>query len=177
MRNFMDLSRALKGLADAFHTIKLKLDGLYDSTGAIGNKFELIETITLEEDTVLIERTTEPDDTPYRFKEVYITFVVAEGTVDTTVNISYNNNNNFGYIGSAIANAQTRFSMFLLTCINGLRIGASRGGKRYQGQNESWTSNNLGIIDTDDITSLKISAATSPGFPTGSVINIYAVRA
>ena len=55
MNNFMDLSRALKSLADAFHTIKLKLDGLYDSAGAIGNQFELIETVTLEEAVASIE--------------------------------------------------------------------------------------------------------------------------
>lgn len=41
----------------------------------IEEHYELIETITLEEETAQLVRTQEPDGTPYKFKRVYILFV------------------------------------------------------------------------------------------------------
>lgn len=39
------------------------------------SEYELIETITLAEETSIIERTVEPDGTPYHFKRLHIIFV------------------------------------------------------------------------------------------------------
>lgn len=51
----------------AFSAIETEIDAL-----ATENAFELIETITLTEDTIDVERSAEPNLTPYRFKKVRV---------------------------------------------------------------------------------------------------------
>ena len=63
----------------AVPTYRLNADHIFMADGSTlqelaDKKFEQIEEITLTEDTAVIERTTEPDTTPYNFKEVIVVF-------------------------------------------------------------------------------------------------------
>lgn len=175
MRNFMDLSRALKGLADAFHTIKLKLDGLYDSAGAIAGNFELIEEITLTEAVALIERTTEPDTTPYSFSDVII-YSSIPGDSETAAQGVYTINNKYGYgYSNTIAAAAARFNKVIIKTINNYFVDYGVGGTTAATQGNWVGHTRLDAAET--ITSLKIASnPSSVPFPAGSVFQIYAIR-
>lgn len=176
MRNFMDLSRALKSLADAFHTIKLKLDGLYDTAGALGNGFELIETITLTEDVAVIERTTEPDNTPYNFSKVFIDCYcpVAASTQYCVVQINSNNDRACSIL-QFTDTTNTRYSYALLNKINNMIIGYTKAGQTNTGNNGALSSTHDFFFDTNIE---KIKLVPNLGvIPTDSIIKIYAVRA
>lgn len=180
MRNFMDLSRALKGLADAFHTIKLKLDGLYDSAGAIGNQFELIEEITLTEDTAVIERTTEPDTTPYNFKKLFVTIDTLNLTVSAITFYPIVNGYSMGAITPAVNTSSThQIKWFKAENIDGMLI------PEYVSPAAFNTFNSAALYTTvseyfpklnDNVTSMKVNC-TQGELPTGTIIKIYAVRA
>ena len=72
---------------DWMNMVSITKDGVVDVLGFEPEKqrrFELIESITLAEDTKSILRTAEPDGTPYKFTDVYVA-LVTEPT-DTSVN-------------------------------------------------------------------------------------------
>ena len=171
MRNFMDLSRALKGLADAFHTIKLKLDGLYDSIGAIGNKFELVETITLTEDVTTVE---------YSFTKPVSEFMIfintaSAGAVGTMRIRALKGENIIQSIAlnNAIAASQRFFSVRLIDY---------KGDKIYlmsipsSANNTSSAAYSNVIHQTDSIDKVDFTATTADvPIPQGSIITIYGI--
>ena len=175
MRNFMDLSRALKGLADAFHTIKLKLDGLYDSTGAIGNQFELIEEITLTEDAAVIERTTTPDNVPYSFSDIII-MVNTPNTSANTFNVfCYLNEISDYFLMYQTVTANTaKYCKLLVKNINGIFDGYSLAATGLI--NVSGTNSQPHVIPAETITKIVLSCPGSFVLPTDTKVLIYAVK-
>lgn len=175
MRNFMDLSRALKGLADAFHTIKLKLDGLYDSAGAIGGKYELIEEIRLTEAVASIERNAEPGGADYSFSDVLITSYIPN-TSETAAQGVYNVNNTVQWgVTNTIAASAFRYNKFELNDNHGIfkAEAISASGIGTQGGSILWPR----VDESVTITSIKIgSNPVSVQFPVDSVFKIYAIR-
>ena len=55
-------------------------------TGGSDGVYELIETITLTEDTAQVLRTAEPDGTPYSFKKIRILSKVARASAQASIN-------------------------------------------------------------------------------------------
>mgnify|MGYP003429748314 CR=1 FL=1 len=173
MRNFMDLSRVLKSLADAFHTIKLKLDGLYDSIGAVGNQFELIETVTTEEDVSTIEINFSAPVSEF------IVFIKTEVSADTgTMRIRLIDGETT--LHSNVINSAITTSAKYISC----RYFEYKGIKTYwlnAAVSTTYTNSQVlasNTFETNTIDKLEFTAATSGVLiPQGSTIEIYGIYA
>lgn len=144
--------------------------------------YELIETITLEEESA-IERTAEPDGTPYRLDAVF-TVIGATGEIASS-NLYYHSGSNapaFSYIAKK-TNAE--HGRIVCECVKeyGFWVGKWRN---------SWSANNI-TLGTNDFNKMRMTThteidavknspyitriRTSGVFPAGSEIQIWGVRA
>ncbi len=138
------------------------------------NQAELIETITLTEDTFSIERSTEPDGTAYNFKELNV--VVLAKAVSENTNVScqckINGSTLSQTIGSAMkATAQT-FGFFY----DGINYGRypTGSGQIYK----AYIADARYFIFNGRVTYFKLNSGTSTiYFPTGTTILVFGVRA
>lgn len=138
--------------------------------------YELIETITLTEETTLIERTEEPDGTTYNFKDVFI--VVSGG--ETTISgqwilwkvwfgneaIETFRNTVIGIYNKTLLSSKTdgnlRQLLFGLSSTN------------YRQANTALSENILYLFTNENISKMTFQHQTA--MPAGTKIDIYAVR-
>lgn len=152
-------------------SVQADSDAIHDY---LNRKFELIEDITLTEDTALIERSTEPDNTPYNFSDVLIQIFATTGTANGNTNITINDDAPpIGYISGSVNNSGDRYSYVLIYNHHGLVTAISKIGAASPYHNSNFNGYGKIIFNTP-IT--KISIANTADLPTDSVIKIYAVR-
>lgn len=150
--------------------------------------YELIETITLTEDTASIVRTQEPDGTPYAFKAIGVVVKAEVGSVNSGINVFGNYGSTrlqAGFINSAINNTIKKYGYAQIypdwgawtaigsTAINGF----------------SWTVNQMTGYSPAQAFSVKESEnpyctqvtlqpnTSGATIPAGTIIQIYGVRA
>ena len=156
--------------------------GLVDVPEAIKeNKWELIETITLTEDVKAIERTVEPDGTPYNFIKMAVRSVMESG-VAASAAVNYRFNNSMGLILTGVAHLNTakQYSFMYAEVENGRFNGYTGTGKTNQYEPLSITGNSYYrfLFSCDKFTAINLSTpVTNAVFPADSVIEIYGVRA
>lgn len=152
---------------------ELCMNGISGGGTAQSKKFELIEEIIVEgDDEKLIERSTEPNGTPYSFEEVYIRFEM-EATNATGANfVSWANNKVSCGIGSLVTNAK-RFSSIQYQIRGGLLFTSFQSATT----DKTWASAKQldgDIIFVDEVNHLKFTCNVP--IPVGSKITIYAIR-
>lgn len=139
-------------------------------------KFELIETITLTEDTSIIERTTEPDTTPYNFESVIITAEMAQSDNNRNMRISINNDGiSFAIYRARVTNS-TSYSIAKILKKANLIDFSSAYSTTASGISNPVVLCTPYMVNAVNITSITMTMLADV-IPTGSVIKIYAVRA
>lgn len=138
--------------------------------------YELIETITVEEEVASISRTQEPDGTPYNFKAMHINTLMEIGKVASAINYLFNSANATG--GNHIATAFKSCGQAKAWVENGVidaytAYGVS--GKFIYAQMYKIAQVNT-MKKADAIKTLRIDAV-STAMPVGSTIEIWGVRA
>lgn len=142
-----------------------------------GETYELIEDITLTEDISQIERTVEPNGTPYNFRKVMVLYTsnakVGEGNIQTT---AFSNDKGLGLTLSKNTDTTNSDTSRFEFEANGVLKAHLTQWSKY-----SWVAGavygNPYIIElneNDTITKVKCSATT---LPAGFNIKIYGVRA
>ena len=149
----------------------------------VDESFELIEEITLAEDTVSILRNTTPDGTPYNMKRLMCIVALPNGNTDRKIAWSYNVNS-FA-MSTYYASATSPYALYLsfcasvidgrLFCMNAVARTAPSGGSNMSNQPKSVAE--LGYHEANAITAIGIREANNIGYPSGTVIKIYGVRA
>ena len=164
----------------AVPTSKLQADHVFMADGSTlqeqaDKKFELIEEITLTEDTAIIERTTEPDGTTYKFEKMFIDIYAPIGTSNQFLRIFINNMaSQLSVIPNVTNTTGIRYSWAEISNKGYFRA-ITKSGSGYA--NTYSTLYGSSIFSTDMyITALKLVAETDT-LPTNSIIKIYAVRA
>lgn len=141
-------------------------------------RFELIETITIDDETITtIERSTTPDGKPYQFREVIVDYEVLEDiTAEGT--ISFNAYVNNVYTAIAMACSQSQKKKARASHSAKVDKGMLISGHTYWAQYE-WTGNERReqpihyLVDTDYIDKIKLSR--EQGFKEMKIA-IYGVR-
>jgi hypothetical protein len=171
--------------------IKIKVDQTYNpesenaqsgkavaqAISTVGGDYELIEDITLTEDISQIERTVEPNGTPYNFRKVMVLYTsnakVGEGNIQTT---AFSNDKGLGLTLSKNTDTTNSDTSRFEFEANGVLKAHLTQWSKY-----SWVAGavygNPYIIElneNDTITKVKCSATT---LPAGFNIKIYGVRA
>lgn len=160
----------------AVPTSSLQADHVFMAGGesvqdALTKKFELIEEITLTEDTAIIERTTEPDLTPYNFSNLFVFMESGDTAANAAVRIIVDNVLRVSISGAI--HASNYKSWGLLINFYGIIIPFGKSGNTDAAISSIYSTNNY---LTTNITNLKLQAPTD-NMPSGSIIKIYAVRA
>lgn len=145
---------------------------------AKAGKYELIETIKLTEDTASIERTQEPDGTPYAFHAVYIKAKLAVGSASGSLRADFN--------GDQIISGGTQFSTSsqMYTKISAeVKYGKFFGDIEAGTESEYHTAVHYSqrfansMVSCSDIHSLKLLRIGNViDIPAGSQFEIWAVR-
>lgn len=142
--------------------------------------YELIETITVEEDNITtINRTQEPDGTPYNFTELLVLLTMNKGTVSSQVNVWVNGTTRVMQLLKAInANA--------LYCSHA-RFWNEKGFLKAQGGDGVQRGVPNAMLDTttafqttakaQNIESMRVQVPANSFVPVGSTIEIWGVRA
>lgn len=150
--------------------------------------YELIETITLAEDTERIVRTQEPDGTVYAFRAFGIVVSSKTGVVNSGLNVIVSSGNdrlNSGFINSIISTGGERFGYCEVAIINGVWTAAGSGAVNgytwtvtsLTGQSPAYAFKRLATVypsASQILIQINISGAV---IPAGTVIEIYGVRA
>lgn len=148
--------------------------------GDAGDVIELIETITLDE-AMAIERSAEPDGTPYSFKRIVLMFEVPTGSAVSSGNIYFYNGDTgvgMGYLAKKEASASTPY------LLNDCTQDAGRWLGRYMG---GWTGNGNGVYTNNENRRRwlqykvadypTITRVTIPTLPAGTKVDVWGVRA
>lgn len=150
--------------------------------------YELIETITLTEDTASVVRTQEPDGTPYAFKAIGVVVQAEVGSVNSGIIVSgeYNSTRlQSGFINGAITDTIKRYGYAQIypdwgvwaaigsTAVNGFNWTVTQMTGYSPGQAFS-VKESENPYCTQVTLQVNISGAT---IPTGTIIQIYGVRA
>ena len=144
-----------------------------------GSVYELIETITLTEDTVRIDRTAEPDGTPYKFQAVQVYGKNVGVTAEKYAYGAYANNYIVGVSGYLRALNNNYFCAAIIN-ENGLWF------RRFACQSDdAWSSKQypyightrVSVEDYPYITELTIRQLNGVPTTAGSIIEIWGVRA
>lgn len=149
-----------------------------EAIAGVDGTYELIETITLEEDVTSITRNTEPNGNAYSFKDVYVRFNWAESIpnnkwIQLTVRAGGVVSNAFRtYLGAGA----TCKSWIKTLCHYGQRFFVLSDSSSNIGYANNFAYIPISILETDaPIDSITISHET--GMPVGTKIYIYGVRA
>lgn len=153
------------------------LTALFDRLKKIENqkhqKFELIETITVnEEDVVVIERTKDLKGAEYCFEEVLVNFEI-EASDTTAYLLCYANNFGVANIGELV-NTTKQYSTLHTQVNKGILLAEHQTASPIVTASGIMRARNLELREVDKITSLKFACSTA--IPMGSKITIYAVR-
>lgn len=145
--------------------------------------FELIDSITLEEDTNIIDLLFEPDGKPYNFKSVIVKFDFINGNYGTNYKVILNSNDkNIITVNPYVSeNSERRYMSYWFLNIHGIILPLfSLPVSRYT------PSANIQLLRPDytniyvekNITEIKISGNTESNYiKAGTKIYLYAVRA
>ena len=148
--------------------------------GDVGEVVELIETITLDED-MAVERSAEPDGTPYSFKRIVLMFEATAEAAVASGNIYFYSGNagvGLGYLPKKDAGTSVSYLM------NDCGPDAGRWLARYMG---GWTGNGNGVYANNENRRRWLQYAvadyplltrvTLPTLPAGAKVEIWGVRA
>lgn len=136
-------------------------------------KFELIEEITLTEDTTIIERSTTPDNKAYDFKKIILSYT--RDTTAASTDTFYVNNYiaPFGISSRSTALASGFIYTSIMDCSNGVFYGLTPATYSRPVNMSIDVLNNSGNGDlVDSITYFKM-VATQDTFKTNMKIKIY----
>ena len=146
--------------------------GLKDSTSSNKKKFVLIEEITTVEEISVISRTKEPDETSYDFEKIKI---LIKANTDTSIAANIYINNSYAWTGAAITTAsETSRCVIDISIKNGMLSGKKIVSSSINAVNNIQSTPQSNLLIADSINKFEI-AARSP-LPSGTVIQIYAVR-
>lgn len=148
-------------------------NGADGKNASADKKFELIETITIDNDNVtVVERTQETDGAQYSFEEVLINIETEVASTNATFIFRVNNVSSVG-VGDAIGTAKKYFTVHYK-----VHRGILYTITQNPVENKAWASalktKNTEVIFIETINSIKISCSTP--IPLGSKIAIYAAR-
>lgn len=133
--------------------------------------YELIETITLEEDTASIERTAEPDGTAYNFSNVAIFLCSSSAVTSSWVdNYLYTDDNQSIYYGTTIPSTDNWFYQVMAHISNGFLAAQARAYTFVALGNGQFTF-------TKEPTSSYIAKLKFLSLKAGTTIKIYGIRA
>lgn len=145
-------------------------------------QFELIEEITLTEDVAQIERSAEPNGTPYNFKKV-IVYTENNNGIDSIQNTKMYINGlvNYGIYARVKNRADRTFSRTELFVENGMFDANSRYSTTINvgsggAANEYRIGRGYEFI-TDSINKLTFQQDSTVPIPSGTTIKIYGIRA
>ena len=153
----------------------------------LGKELELIETITIEENGVKsIERTQEPDGTPYNFKKVmvFVHHPIAENNGRTAFKF-YNTQNTSDYVvshGQSLETTRANDSVFYMESINGhlfsFSIVCNENAARFETVNIATSPSAVRrTLKMDSVTFLNYISLNGYTLPIGTTMDIYAIRA
>lgn len=146
--------------------------GLKDSTSSNKKKFVLIEEITTVEEISVISRTKEPDETSYDFEKLKI---LIKASTDTAILANIYINNSYAWTGASItAASETSRCVIDFSIKNGMLSGKKIVSSSINAVNNIQSTPQSNLLIADSINKFEI-AARSP-LPSGTVIQIYAVR-
>lgn len=135
-------------------------------------KFELIEEITTTEEISVISRTKEPDETSYDFEKIKI---LIKASTDTAIAANIYINSSYAWTGAAITAASETSRCVLDAAIeSGMLSGKKIVSSSINAVNNIQSTLQSNLLIADSINKFEI-AARSP-LPSGTVIQIYAVR-
>ena len=162
----------------AVPTSKLNADHVFMADGSTlqeqaDKKFELIEEITLTEDTTIIERSTTPDNKAYDFKKIILSYT--RDTTAASTDTFYINDYiaPFGISSRSTALASGFIYTCIMDCSNGVFYGLTPATYSRPINMSIDVLNNSGNGDlVDSITHFKI-VATQDTFKTNMKIKIY----
>lgn len=140
--------------------------------------YELIETITLTEDTAYIERTEEPDGTAYSFKNVFIKVKLLAGTASGSLRVDFNGNQIISG-GTQLVTSGVMYTTVTAEIKNGKFFGGIGGGQasEYYSTYHYLQRYNETMTSYSDIHSIKLLIIGGTiNLPAGSVFEIWAVR-
>lgn len=145
-------------------------------TAIAGKQYELIESITLTEDTASVSRSAEPDGTEYNFEKVYIEFSVPETSATAQILVRFNGeSDNHIRVVNAMATSE-RDSVAYGRIENGLLIAYAVSGAAAGNGTQLYGVPSTGIfLDTISEIEMVSNLANVP-MPSGTKIDIYAVR-
>ena len=149
----------------------------------IDKPFSLIEEFTLEEDTTSIVRNIEPDGTPYNYKHFICIAMLPNGNTDRNIGFRYNINGNL--YSTYYLDIKSQYALYYafeanvrsgrLFCRCALARTAASGGSNISNQPKSVCE--LGYYSAEVITSISLEEANGIGYPAGTNICLYGVRA
>lgn len=146
--------------------------GLKDSTSSNKKKFVLIEEITTVEEISVISRTKEPDETSYDFEKLKI---LIKASTDTAILANIYINNSYAWTGASItAASETSRCVLDIAIESGMLSGKKIVSSSINAVNNVQSTPQSNLLIADNINKFEI-AARSP-LPSGTVIQIYAVR-
>lgn len=150
-------------------------------------KFELIETITLTEDTDGIDRATEPNGTAYNFLKTIVTVTLPKGTAKTEFYIKYYANGAASacYLeGTLNSNYFQRYTSWVDTSSGLLQVGNSALTIGYGTTADNietdpsiYRQSGTVFTVTSGVKRIYLIKGADNHLKAGTVINIYAVRA
>ena len=163
----------------AVPTSSLHADHIFMADGSTlqeqaDKKFELIEEITLEEATVLIDRTTEPDGTPYNFTKVFIEYYSPADDTSTDRGVYFGKPGDLAQISGQFVTTTPRYGSIIADCEEGILKPVLYCGTYEMLRTQLFTGT---YKITDSITEIRFSQNPLYDFPIGMNIKIYAIRA
>ena len=157
----------------------LTLEAVDMPSGESDKPFELIDTITLDENVAQIVRNTEPDGTPYNFCKMMVMVKIPASTVFTAGFASELIADTFYFYGPFSETTQYICQVILLLEIrNGRVFGnmAESVGSAHTASSYRGTVNLSGNLIKDAIDVFRMKTYTSSGIPSGVEVSIYGVR-
>lgn len=181
-----NIAEKLTDIANNIPIIRQKAyaEGYKTGVRLVADKYELVDTITLEEDTVSLEITEEPDGTPYRMKDLFIVIDIPRGSGITGVSdkwlqwIVYWGTNNFSIFANVLIAEGSRIIYKSVTEGNLRRLEMTRGSTNHGHNGDQWTNldGNLEYLISEEPINKFILKHQSTGIPAGAIITIYGVR-
>ena len=148
-------------------------------TGGPEGVYELIETITLTEDTAQVLRTAEPDGTLYNFKKLKVLAKVMKSSAQAAVNIWAADNCLMSGRGYLNPTNDTMYGTTYLEVDHGMFKGMGSFGidSQYSTIGMDSAPYIRGTVFIDAIKMLKLTTDNnSVQIPAGSIFTIYGVR-
>ena len=157
----------------------LVLEAVDMPSGESDKPFELIDTITLDENVAQIVRNTEPDGTPYNFCKMMVSVKIPGSTPFTAGFASELIADTFYFYGPFSESTQYICQVILLLEIrNGRVFGnmAESVGSGHTASSYRGTVNLSGNLIKDAIDVFRMKTYASSGIPSGVEVSIYGVR-